>query len=377
MPLTAGVGAATLDHAYQARIDLAREAHANSAHVVGLIGNTIPVELVLACGHLPVLVAAERGRPTPHADTYMEDVISPETKALFESAAAGDLQFLDLLVLSRPYAHLYYYLTEVYRLGRGPLFPPLQMFDLMQSQREAVRAYNWNRFHALIERLERLSGAELSERRLRQAIVLTNAVRDLQRRLLDLRWQACVSGVDALRAVGAGYFMAPEDYLRALDGYLDSVDPQPGLETRPRLLVVTSEPLSHTRLHEALESAGGLVVAEDDWWGSRAPGDNVPFAGSAREAIFQKYWLDTASPGVYPSAAREVWLRENAVRPEVAGVVFYLPPSDHQLGWDYPRLNNWISSRGKPTLLLRADATTPDGFRGVRSQAERFLESLA
>jgi len=60
----------------------------------------------------------------------------------------------------------------------------------MQSQREAVRAYNWSRFQALIERLERLSGEELTERRLRQAIALTDAVRDLQRRLLDLRWQS-------------------------------------------------------------------------------------------------------------------------------------------------------------------------------------------
>ena len=56
-------------------------------------------------------------------------------------------------MLSRPYAQLYYYLKEVYRLGRAPKVPPLAMFDLMQSQREAVRSYNSGRTRALLERI--------------------------------------------------------------------------------------------------------------------------------------------------------------------------------------------------------------------------------
>jgi len=366
-----------LKHAYAARLDLAREGHRDGAGVVGLIGNTIPVELVLACGRVPTLVTADRSRPTPEAAVYMEDIISPETRALFESAATGALEFLDLLVLSRPYAQLYYYLKEVQRLGRGRRFPELHMFDLMQSQREAVRAYNWSRFEALIARLERLGGSEITERRLRDAIALTNTVRGLQRRLIELRFQAALSGVDALIALGAAYFLAPEPYAVGLEQYLSTLASAARLENRPRLLVITSEPLSHTSLHAALEEAGALVIAEDDWWGSRAPGPDVPLAGSAREAIFRKYWLDTPSAGVYPAAAREEWLRESALRPEVAGIVFYLPPSDHQLGWDYPRLKSWLAARDKPALLLREDATTPDGFSAIRSHARRFVEDLA
>jgi benzoyl-CoA reductase/2-hydroxyglutaryl-CoA dehydratase subunit BcrC/BadD/HgdB len=367
----------TLRDAYAARLDLARAAHRGGQAVVGLVGNTIPIELVLACGQQPVLVTADTSRSTPHADVYMEQIIAPETRALFESAVTGGLEFLDLLILSRPYAHLYYYLKEVYRLGRGPRFPELHMFDLMQSEREAVRTYNWHRMAALIERLERLSGRAVSDSALRQAITLTNAVRGLQRRLLDLRWRSAISGVDALTAIGPGYFMAPEAYATVLESYLTGLRPDVRLQSRPKLLIVTSEPLSHTRLHEAVESAGALVVAEDDWWGSRAPGADIPLDGSIQEAIFRKYWLDTASPGVYPSSAREAWLRDHALRPEVDGVIFYLPPSDHQLGWDYPRLKSWLSDNGKPSLLLRADTTTPEGSAAIRLETERFLEELA
>lgn len=369
---------AALRHAYSARLELARNASGGSSGgVIGLVGNTIPVELVLACGRLPTLVTPDLTRGTPHADTYMEDVIAPETRALFESAATGELEFLDLLVLSRPYSQLYYYLKEVYRLGRGQHFPALHMFDLMLSQRDAVRAYNWGRFEALVDRLERLSGQEVTDRRLRDAIAVTNRVRAVQRRLLDLRWRAALSGVDALVAIGAGYFMPPDAYVAALEQYLRSLQPDPALESRARLLVVTAEPLSHTRLHAALEEAGAVVVAEDDCWGSRAPGADVPFAGSAREAVFRKYWLDTCSAGVYPAAARERWLRKHALRPEVDGVIFYLPPSDHQLGWDYPRLNGWLSEHGKRSLLLRSDATTPDGYATIADKARQFVEASA
>jgi benzoyl-CoA reductase/2-hydroxyglutaryl-CoA dehydratase subunit BcrC/BadD/HgdB len=303
----------------------------------------------------------------------MEAVIPPQTRALFESALTGELEFLDLLVVSRANTQLFYYLKEVQRMGRGRRFPPLMLFDLMQSQRESVRAYNWSRFIALIERLERL--AVITDDALRDAIAATNSVRRAQRRLLDLRWRAAVSGVDAMTALGAGYFMSPTAYATALSAYLDTLD-QTILE-RPRLLVVTSEPLSHTRLHAALEQAGALVVAEDDCWGSRAPGADIALDGSPREAIFQKYWLDTASPGVYPATVRESWLRQHALRPDLHGVVFYLPPSDHQLGWDYPRLNRWLSSNGKPSFLVRVDATTPGGFQTIQQQTQRFLEENA
>ena len=360
---------------YADPLGAAREAHAKGVGVVGLIGNTVPRELVLAVNRFPVLVAAQIGQPTPMADTYMEPVISPETRSLFEAAITGQFEFFDLLVLTRPYAQLYYYLKEVYRWGRAPKVPPLHMYDLMSSRRQAVRAYNWQQTEALIARLERLAGQELTESSLRAAVAMTDRVRELQRRLLARRWQGMLSGVDALQAIGAGYFMEPRTYAEAIAGYVDELEPDAALSGRPRLLVLPSEPLSDVHLHQALEDAGALVVAEDDWWGARAPGADVPLASSARESIFHKYWLDTASSAVLPAEAREAWFEAHAARPDVDGVVFYLPPSDHQLGWDYPRLRDWLAERGKRSIQLRQDAAQPEGRAAVTAQVAEWLRS--
>jgi benzoyl-CoA reductase/2-hydroxyglutaryl-CoA dehydratase subunit BcrC/BadD/HgdB len=209
--------------------------------------------------------------------------------------------------------------------------------------------------------------------RLRSAIALTNHRRNLQRQLLERRWAGAVTGVEALQAIGAGYFMAPESYAEALGAYVAELRPDSRLDDRPRLLVVTSEPLAHTALHQALETAGAIVVAEDDWWGSRSPGEDVPLAGSALEAIFRKYWLDTASSAVYPAEAREAWLKQQALRPDLDGIVFYVPPSDHQFGWDYPRLRLWLEHHHVRSLLLRWDATQPDGAAAISAATTRFL----
>jgi benzoyl-CoA reductase/2-hydroxyglutaryl-CoA dehydratase subunit BcrC/BadD/HgdB len=423
----------SLRYHYAHRLAAAREAHARGTRVVGLVGNTIPRELVRARGYYAVLIAAQPDAPTPVADVYMEDVISPETKSLFELATGGELEFLDLLVLSRPYVQLYYYLKEVYRLGRAPRLPALHMFDLMQSQREAVRTYNERQLASLIERLECISGGgqrlsyskprsaeapsqpasgqrlsyseprsaeapsqpasgqrlSYSEPRSAEApsqpasgqrvsgadvgsaIELSNRVRALQRQLIALRWQRTLSGVDALQALGAGYFMAPSTYAEALAEHVAQLRPEPDFARRPRLMVLASEPLSHLALHRALEAAGALVIAEDDWWGSRAPGTDIATEGPPDAAILGKYWRDAASSQVTPADAREAWFRANAVRDEVDGVAFYLPPSDRQLGWDYPRLKAWLSEHGKPSILLRSDAADQ-----LQQQLGAWLETL-
>src|SRR5262249_12014768 len=151
--------------------------------------------------------------------------IPPETRSLFEIATGGRLQEFDLLVLSRPYAQLYYYLKEVYRLGRAPKLPRLHMHDVMQSRREAVRAYNWQQLQALHARINQLPGEHVTEDRLRAAIDQVNRVRGLQRQLIERRWASEISGVDALQAIGAGYFMAPDAYADTLAALLGELRP--------------------------------------------------------------------------------------------------------------------------------------------------------
>jgi benzoyl-CoA reductase/2-hydroxyglutaryl-CoA dehydratase subunit BcrC/BadD/HgdB len=342
---------------YQDRLMAAKTARANgAAGVVGLTGPTAPSELVLAAGLFPVRISAPAGMATPTADHYLDAVLAGDIRALFESTMRGDLEFLDLLVLTRAEDKLFYFLKEMVRLGRAAAVPPLHMLDLMGSQREAVRTYNLQNFNWLLAVLERLSGNAISDEHLHAAIQLTNRCRELLRELMARRWTGELSGVDAMQVIGAGFHMHPIQYAQALESFLQQLTAPPPRRQCPRLLIASSQPLSSLDLHERLEAAGALVVAEDDAWGSRAASGDIASTPDPRQATFEKYWRDTAHAGINPREARQAWFLAQLQRDDLDAVVFYVPPGDHQFGWDYPRLAAQVLAAGKGSLLLRQDA---------------------
>ena len=344
--------------------------------VVGVVGSAAPVELILAAGFLTVLVTAEAPGPTPHADPWMEPEIEWELRSITDRALRGDFERFELLIVTRSYHEVYYYLKEIVRQGQGARVPPLAMYDLMQSQRAAVRPYGQDQTGRLLTRLERLAGRPISDDDLRAASALTNRRRRAIRDLLERRRQGQVGGATAVRAIGAAYFMDVAEYAETLEGWLGDLEPEPGLAGRPRLLVVPSEPLSHPTLHETLEAAGGLVVAEDDWWGGRAAGQDIPKDGPPLALIFEKYFADAPGLAVSPRAPREAWLREQVERGDLDGVVFYVPPSDHLFGWYYPGLKEYLDRRGMPSLLLRQDVQDERGRTAIGELASDFVREV-
>jgi benzoyl-CoA reductase/2-hydroxyglutaryl-CoA dehydratase subunit BcrC/BadD/HgdB len=347
--------------------------------VVGVVGSAAPVEFIVAAGRLPMQVPAELPHPTPTADLWMEETFEWQQRSVLDRVARGDFESYELLILTRSYHEVYYYLKEIVRQGQGPRVPPLYMYDLMQSQRAAVRAYGQNRTDDLLARLERLIGAPVTDDHLREAIGVTNRARRAIRDLLERRRRGEVSGATAIRAIGAGFFMHPAAFAETLEGWLRDLRPEAGLSGRPRLLVVPSEPLYHPHLHDVLEAAGALVVAEDDAWGARAAGGDIPEAASPRAAIFEKYFSDLPTLEVSPRGPREAWLHEQIEGGDtdrVSAVVFYVPPSDHLFGWYYPGLKEYLDSRGVPSLLVRQDVLHDDGRAAISVAAAELVGGL-
>jgi hypothetical protein len=56
-------------------------------------------------------------------------------------------------------------------------------------------------------------------------------------------------------------------------------------------------------------------------------------------------------------------------------VVFYLPPEDDVVGWDYPRLRETLDQRGIPNLLVREDASE-ELSPGCRAGIAHFISGI-
>jgi len=341
--------------------------------MIGAIG-AIPSELIEAAGARAMRLPTPRYRATPAADRYMDDNIGRAAHAFFEAACEGLYQAFDLLVLSRSHDKLFYYLKEVQRRGEGALFPPLHMFDFMDSRRSAVERFNRFQFEQLTKRLERAAGRTIGEREIDAAMRSGGDAGALRRQLLAHRRERRISGVDALQAIGAGMSMTSTAYAAALTPVVKALARSPALE-RPALLVCSAEPLDDLDLHAALENAGAVVVAEDDDWGSRSAEEIEHPRGPPLESLFQRTWRAAAGPGVFPREARCGWAQSTGLDAGVDGVVFYIPPSDHQFGWDYPDMRAAFDRAGKPCLLISHDLH--DEPQAVAAAAEAFVSRLA
>ena len=320
--------------------------------LIGVTSNTVPWELLRAAGFHPVLLSPLRAQ-TPLADRYMEDVFSARIKAIFEFLISPEGASLSAVVIPRtsePEHKLYLYLREVLREGAERAPKPI-LYNLLHARSAEAEAYGLERTHDLKRTLEQLTCRGIEPEALYAAIAEGNAARRAIRELLQLREgrAAKLHGSTALALIGAWYFMDRSEYALLAQAALREIEARPPLEG-PRILIKGS-PLDCPDLSAAIEAHGAIVVAEDDWWGSRAAGLDIDVTIDPVRAIFEKYYFDSPSPRVFPVEIADAWFQRKAS--EVDGVIFYLSSEDDVLGWDYPRLRAYLDERAIPHLMLR------------------------
>jgi len=311
---------------------------AGAANAVGVTSNTVPWEVLEAAGLTPVVLNPPPG-PTPIADRLMEPVFEMRIRRIFDGLAAGHWPFLKRVIVSRasePEHKLFLYLKEASRQGLSSSIPPVELYNLMQSDSEEARAYGLERTREL---------AQASPEALTAAVRGGNRARQMLARLIELRREARVSGREALPWIGAYYCMNRGDYAEHMQLAMDGLSARPPL-SGPRLLI-EGGPVEGTSLHQAIEAEGAIVVAENDWWGSRALTRQIVEADDLVAQIFATYYHAHS-----PRRMDFGWFNQQLGL--VDGVVFYFPPDDDVAGWDYPSLRQITEARGLPHLLLSA-----------------------
>jgi hypothetical protein len=366
---------------YRQRSAEALEQHKAGVPVVGFTSNTVPWELIRAVGCFPVLIGPNLDvlDKTSFADSLMEPVFDSRVRAIFSDLLSGAWSFLHLLIIPRtsePEYKLYLYLREVVRQNLAEKLPPTHLYDLLHTRSRISRDYGVDRTNDLIERLKEFG--QLTWRSLSNAVKESNKARAALRRLQDLRRDRLprISGCDAHVVTGALYFMDRAEYAKLVDAVWRTAKSSKPLRG-PRLML-KGMPLHHARLHQIIEAHDAVVVAEDDWWGSRAVDRNIALAHGTHslvKAIYENYYLRAPSPRVFPAAAADRWFH-SALQSGVEGVVFYLPPDDDVFGWDYPRQRDYLRERAIPSLLIREDAN-----RGLsvdaQAQIKEFVETIS
>ncbi len=231
---------------------------------------------------------------------------------------------------------LYLYLREVVRQGTERA-PEAILYNLLHARSPEARGLRTGTNARSEGHLERLTGRPIEPEALAAAIAEGNAARQAIRGLLRQREGP------APKLTGCG--SAGADRRLVLHGSQPSTrcwrekrfrKSRRGRRFEGRGFCSKARRSIAPDICAAIEAHGAIVVAEDDWWGSRAAGQDIDITAEPIRAIFEKYYFDAPSPRVFPAAIADAWFHRKAS--EVDGVIFYLPPEDDVIGWDYPRL---------------------------------------
>ena len=351
----------------------ALRAHQSGTAVVGMTSDTVPWELVEAAGCFPLVLRRPR-RPTPNADELLEpDVFTARIRGLFEGVVSGEWSFLRAVVVPRTSEQdykLFLYLREIMRESSGSEMPPVYLYDLLHTRSPEAYEYGFGRTAHLERTLEQIAGRRIGTEDVAQSIARSNAARQAKRRLLALRGsRPRLAGTEAVALLGAAGVVDRAEFA-ALASEAATAIAQEAPRTGARLMLAGA-PVDDGALYRVLESLGAVVTAEESGWGV---GADIAAIGDPRKALFEKYYLDTPSPRVFPSSDADRPF-EAALTDDIDGVVYYLPLEDSVAGWDYPRRKRLLDARGVPTIAVHADATAMN--REVRGALALFVESAA
>jgi benzoyl-CoA reductase/2-hydroxyglutaryl-CoA dehydratase subunit BcrC/BadD/HgdB len=365
---------AQLGYHYQNPLSEALQASASGVPLIGITSNTVPWELIASAGMYPFMLRSDDGATT-FADEFMEpQVFQPRIRSIFEQIVSGRLPLRAVIIprTSEQEYKLFLYVREVSRQHPEKHLPPVYLYDLPHSRSQESRAYGLRVTFALKEELEAISGISIGADDITASIADSNAARSSLRSLIALRrGKPRINGCLALSLIGPFWSIPRKKYTEFARQAAAKLQAQAILNAAR--ILVKGVSMDQSTLHSVLESCGGLVVSEDDWWGERSAGQDISTAGDPVAACFEKYYSDSASPRTFPGAVADEWFEERS-RDGIDGVVFYLPQDDYVFGWDYPRQKNFLDALGIPSLLIRDD---PSQMKAPElSRVQSWLERL-
>jgi len=326
--------------------------------VVGYVGLDVPFELIVAAGMTPLRLRAEVQADNTAADPYIESAWHPVLRALLASLLEHRHGRLDHLILGTTpamYSNLYLLLLQLRKMDPRLARLSLAQFDFPRGVNDTIAGFDRDSLRVLRQDLELIAENSIPDYAIRQAIEECNENRRLLMQMDQLRRGSDVriSGVQAMQLVELSTRMTPEKHSELLREVLGEAFDHSGHPGK-RVLYSGSETTS-TRLYEALESNGLLVVADDQNRGSRSVPALMARYEDPLEALCRAYRLRTPEGARTNTASRVESLLAQAVDNEVEGVVFWVTSYDQPPGWDFQAQSKALDAAGIPYALLPAD----------------------
>ena len=352
----------------------------NRRPVVGYFPVYVPLELIHACGLLPVgLHGAGDQLDLQHADARFGSFICSIVKTTLELGLTHHLDAFDALlfssicdsarnlcwVMKRNFPDKY---VDFIHLPHNPASP--SSADFLMKEYERLQA-----------ELVALGGRAPSGDDLRSSIAVYNENRSLTRQLYSFRAEHPhrLRTSDLYSVVRAGDFLPVEEHNTCLQQALSTARSSSGKERDCVRVVVEGSfceqpPLQLIKL---MEQSGCYIVDDDFILGPRWFTEDVPVTGDPLRALAQSYLDRSVYSSVRhdPRRPRHKELIAKAKQRRAEAVILLIAKFCEPAYFDYVLYKRELESAGIPHLLLEFEEKMFT-FERLQNEVETFVESL-
>jgi len=380
-----GKGLATVERYYSQYGIRAKELKAEGKKIIGYLSALGPVEIMTAAGVVPVRLIGNVSEPITKGDAYMETIVCPFVRNVFDAAVKGKYAFLDGMVLP----HQCDSIDRTNDVWRDNLklsywhfinFPHVTDDPSIEFTKEILRLF--------IKSLEDFTGKKISDEAIVQAIKLHNENRQLMRNLYDFRKSnpPLISGVEMMKVLVAAMSLPVEESSALIKSVIEEVKGrEPASAGKSARIMLIGDQVDDVAIIDAIEGAGASLVMDELSIGAKMYWGDVDITPDPVQGIAERYLRKLKIPTTYVDEgntyqekldARFGQIKQHISEFKVNGVILFIYKYCDPYGFEVPAMKSYIESSGVPVLYLEDEYSTSTLAR-VKTRIEAFLEMIA
>jgi len=363
----------------------ARELKGSGRKVIGYLSALCPVEILTAAGVVPVRLKGNVSDAVTKADAYMETMICPFVRNVFDTALKGKYEYLDGMVLS----HQCDSIDRTFDVWSHDLRFPYWHFINYPHVTDAPSIEFTNEILRLfIRSLEKYTGRTITDQALAEAVRAHNQNRRTMRELYSLRKEAVprLSGAEMMRVQIAAMSLPVDESTALIRSVIKEVSERaPAPNGRTARIMLVGDQIDDIAIVNAIESADAYLVMDDLSTGSKLYWGDVDATPDPVQGITERYLKKLKFPTTFVSEgdtyaenleARFGHLREYIKDFRVNGTILFIYKYCDPYGFEVPAMKSFIESAGTPVLYIEDEYSTSSLGR-VKTRIEAFLEMIA
>lgn len=361
-------------------LDLKKQGHP----VVGTFCVFIPEEIIVAAGGVCIGLCGGSQGPVPDAEKILPRNICPMVKASYGFKIAKVCPYFQVVDF------IYGETTCDAKKKTWELLDrevPTYVMEIPQMKRLRDKYFWLDEVKDFKSKMESISGKEIAVNTLSVAIKLINDKRRSLQRLNTLRYYnpSPISGKDVLLIEQIAFFDDPIRFAQKVNELCDELDKRigNGISAAPKSsarVMVSGTPMAmpNWKIHNIIESAGGIVVNEESCIGTRYFKDLIEENNNNMDEMLLKLterYMKIDCSCFTPNDDRVEQILKEYKDSDASGIVYYSLQFCHTYNIEAVKIKEACDKQGIPFLSIESDYS-PEDIGQLRTRIEAFIEQI-